>query len=353
MKKIFFLSVLLAGAFLLSACNDNAENIDGSGTDNYKLATPKITCANGIIYWDEIKNADKYEVSVNDVIATSYVCSYELPFSADSKDFEVKVKAISEEYRDSEFSKTLSFSAKIILPIETLSVEIMNENDTVSISWAETNCTDYMVSINDKQFSTQSTTFLTSSDEYISGVNTISVQPEGNDYDIIPAPTTATVEKSLPLNDMTDIRIEDGKLLYGENSVYDTSFIPAGENYTFTLSNIEDGKIKSDGPSFTAYKLVQPEITRAVKDYYSEYPVVIEGIAPDDCKTIFYELYSADDILITSGNTSFIDYPSREFHINIDELISDYSPNYVKITSVNEGMINSETLVKELTRFIR
>lgn len=353
MKKTFFLSVLLAGTLFISACSSNNKDTGGTETDTARLDTPKISYTDGTVCWDEVQNADKYEVSVNDAINITYNCSYPLPLSYESQDFKIKVKAVSEDYRDSEFSKTLSFSAKIILPIETLSVEIMNENDTVSISWAETNCTEYIVSINDKQFRTKSSTFLTSSDEYISGVNAISVQPEGNEYDIIPNPATTTVEKSLPLNDMTDIRIEDGKLLYGENYVYDTSFIPAGENYTFTLSNVEDGKIKSDGPSFTAYKLTQPVITLAVKDYYSEYPVVIEGIAPDDCKTILYELYSADSTLITSGTTSFIDYPSREFHINIDELISDYSPNYVKITSVNEGMINSETLVKELTRFIR
>lgn len=353
MKKAFIISLFLAGALFISACNNNTNDTGGTETDTIRLSTPKVSYADGTIYWAEVKNADKYEVSINNTINITYFCNYTLPLSYENQDFEIKVKAVSEDYRDSEFSNTLSFSAKIILPVETLSVEIMNENDRISISWSETNCDEYIVSINDKQFSAKSTTFLTSSDEYIAGMNTISVQPKGDDYDITPAPATTTVEKSLPLNDLSNIRIEGGKLLYGENSVYDTSFIPAGENYTFTLSNIEDGKIKSDGPSFTAYKLIQPKITRATKDYYSEYPVIIEGIAPDDCKTICYELYSTEDILIASGTTSFIDYPSREFHINIDDLNSAYSPDYVKITSIKEGMINSETLVKELTRFIR
>lgn len=353
MKKAFIICLLLVGTLFISACSSNTDDTGGTETDTARLDTPKISYSDGTVCWDEVQNADKYEVSVNDAISITYNCSYPLPLSYESQDFEIKVKAVSEDYRDSEFSKPLSFSAKIILPVETLSVEIMNEKDRISISWSETNCAEYIVSLNGKQFSTKSATFLTSGNEYVAGSNTISVQPVGSEYDIIPTPATATVEKSLPLEDMTDIRIEDGKLLYGENSVYDTSFIPAGENYTFTLCNIEDGKIKSDGPYFTAYKLTSPKITVATKDYYSEYPVIVEGVAPDDCKTIFYELYSAEDTLITSGTTNFIDYPSREFHIAIDTLTSDYSPAYVIITSVFEGMISSEPVLKELTRFIR
>lgn len=351
MKKIFFLSVLLAGTLLLSACNDNSANIDGSNTDNYKLSTPKITCANGNIYWDEIKNADKYEVSVNDVIAISYVCSYELPLSTDSKNFEVKVKAVSEDYKDSDFSKELSFTAKIILPIDSVSVEIMNNDSKVSISWPATNCTEYIVSINDKQFSAKSTTFLTASDEYAAGKNSVSVQPKGSKYDRISTPTTVTVEKSYPLNDVNDIRIEDGKLFYGENNVYDTSFIPAGENYTFTLSNIEEGKIKSDGPSFTAYKLTQPEITGAQNGFainVSYHYVEIEGIAPKDCDMVFIEIFSSDFISIDSAIYGGFS-SKRDFSITFDVTDSIYYPHYVQVTSKKEGALNSNIVTSSIS----
>lgn len=335
MKNFFcFLLICLFLSPILVSCNENEQ-----------LDDPILSYNMGIVSWDEIEDAEKYEVFINDKIFITYDCCYQIPINEISQHYIVKVKAISENKNDSNFSKELSFDAKIIKKIDDLSININNNNNEVVLSWSESNCSKYQIFINDSKYESTINSFITNSSYYSAGENKVSVLPIGSEFDIIPEPIEQYVEKSQPLPNTYNIRIENGKLLYGENSIYDTKYLPEGKVSKFVLSNIENNKICSDGPIVEYYKVSAPDLTGSSRrgPNNSTY-IEVTGIAPEDCDSVYIEILSTNMEYINYGGAGGFG-TKRNFAVKITEITRAH---YVRIYGCKNGCISSNPIYSSI-----
>ncbi len=344
-KRILSIGIFLTSILCFSACS----NPDTTPSSPTVLSTPVIRYDNGTILWDEVKNAEKYEVSINNEIFITYNCYYNIPVTNDQLPYTVKVKSVSQTMTDSDFSQSLTFSARLLKKITNVSMNFNHNSDEYTLSWTRSDCEKYTICINQKKYITENNSLKTKSSDYVTGENIISVQPLGNTYDVIPEASTLSVEKSQPFADTSNIRIEDGCLIYGHNSIYSTNHLPSGKTNIIQISNIEENKIKSDGPIFSAYKVSPPKITNANLDLdrsdSSTWVIDIDGIASSDCEWIRIELFSSNDSFIGSDtcyklNNEF----GTAFVIN-----RQHSLPYIQVVAGKTGCLNSNIVTKSVS----
>lgn len=310
-----------------------------------QLNEPILSYNRGVVSWNAIQGAEKYEVFINDEIFITYDCYYSVPINETSHHYIVKVKAISENTKDSNFSEELSFDAKTIKKIDDLNIDINNNINEVVISWSASNCSKYQIFINDKKYESNINSFITNSSYYSIGENKISVLPIGSKYDIIPEPIERSIEKSQPLSNTDNIRIENGKLLYGEHSVYNTDYLPEGKVSKFTLSNIESDKICSDGPMVEYYKVSAPDLTGSSRRGPNNATYIeVSGIAPEDCDSIYVEILSTNMEYINYGSAGGFG-AKRNFTLEITEITRAH---YVRIYGCKNGCISSNPIYSSI-----
>lgn len=348
-KNRFGFAIAIAAILCLSACTTGKE----ISPEPNVLKAPTLSYNNGSVSWKEIKDAEKYEVSINDEIFVTYNCYYQIPVTEQVLSYAVKVKSISQNKIDSDFSKSLTFSARLLKKITNVSMNFNHKSDEYTLSWKQTDCEKYMIYINQEKYESASTTLTTKSSDYVTGENRITVQPVGNPFDVIPEASTLIVEKSHPFTDTSNIRVENGNLIYGENNIY-TEYIPDGITNNFCVSNIEENKIKSDGPICSVEKVLPPEIDTYYYGYQSMdsktiVSVTIEVSAPLNCDKIYIELVQGNKVILnsiengtsiggTNGSSHYWKITFNTKGYNIPRQTDAY------ITACSNGCINSTTI---------
>lgn len=360
-NKIFlkkFICILLTSLFLIFAVACTSMPHDSDNDENHSTAQqlnpPKVFYENGTISWDAVENADKYEVSINNKIFVTYDCFYQLPITKNILFYTVKVKSISESKMDSVFSTPLTFSARLLPEVTNLSMAFNHNADEYILSWNQSDCEKYTIFINENKFVTEKNNLTTHSSDYITGENVVSVLPLGNTYDVIPKATILYVEKSLPFSDVSNIHIENGNLVFGKNQIYQ-GYIPEGKTNDFCLSNIEDGKIKSDGPKFAIERVQSPQMDSYVYGYLSMnsdtiISVTLEIITSVNCDNVYIELVQRDKVILNSKDHGTIirggDGSSYQYWLITIDTKGYYIPQntYAYVTAYETNCIKSPTI---------
>ena len=324
-KMLVLILILVCNVCIFVGCTKTQD------IDNYQLDKPMIYCKNGTIKWNKIEKAEKYEVLLNDNVYTTYNCYFDLPLVELSQNYSVRVKSISEIFKDSEFCEILTISAKRINPLNNFNLNISDNNDQALLTWTATNTDNYKIKINRVEYITNKTSFLTDSSFYVTGDNIISITPVGTDYDFIPDERIINVVKSEPLQNVNNIRIENGVLKYGESSVYDTSDIETGKTTNIILSNKRNGEIWSDGPSFEVYKVSTPYITHFYKNSDLKQTIVV-GDIEENCDYVVVKIGQISQTCQRQGN---------RFYFYTNDMDIYYNARYVEVTGYKNGCINS------------
>lgn len=354
MKKLAF--ILFSFIFLVCAVSCSSQNPDTSENHSkpQMLDTPKVSYKNGTVFWDAIQNADKYEVSINNKIFITYNSFYHLPITNNTLSYTVKVKSVSESKKDSYFSKPLTFSARLLPQITNLSMSFNHIADEYILSWNPSDCEKYKIYINGNINVTENSSLITHSSNYVTGENVISVFPVGNTYDVIPEAATLYLEKSQPFPDVSNIRIEDGNLIYGKNHIYE-GYIPEGKTIDFCLSNIEDGKIKSDGPICSVERVLSPKMDSYTYGYSSMesntlISVNFKIITEISCDNVYIELIQNNKVILNSKEHGSImrggDGLSYQIWTITIKTNGYYIPHntYANVTAFKAGCVNSPTV---------
>ena len=322
--KKLLLCVFISLLLLLSACGSNSDSCI-SPIFPKSLETPKISYYKGVVSWNKIINADKYEISVNDDIFITYKTSYELSVTNEIIRYIIKVKAISEsfDYINSEFSSILEFNT-VILDKPSISEASFNEERTeasFSISHDLANNCLYISNFTDKHF-------VLKQSQLNIGVNDITIQACVKDPYICDSKQSFIVTKN---DDYTNLRIENGQLIYTENNkdkIYNTSSFPSGHyNKIIRNDSIALGTyFASDGIEITfnklppayvleCYYIKKPEpfqpicqIYLKLGNYNSDYDLTynrIEIIAYERSSTLFSKSYMSE---IIEPHETYTDY---------------------------------------------
>lgn len=253
MKK--FVCLLLSFLILVcaAACSSHTDtdspntNLPDSGTSKHpddpeRLDTPIVSYENGIISWDAVDNADKYEIEINGAVEITYSTNYSLHVTHNSIHYNVRVKAVSESpnYLNSSFSDVLNFDTYYLSSPSV--TNIIKSNDNVSASIEVDYSSEFLdVLINGNLYTTLDdgeTTLLLNNINFADGYNSLDlVARSDNNYIIASYPTTLSIYKYA---DHENLRIENEKLLYTENGIdkeYVLEFCGAGE---WTIRNYQD-----------------------------------------------------------------------------------------------------------------
>ncbi len=334
-KNLVLITIFLCFSFLLTG-------LCFVGCDKKQLATPQIVYENGTIKWQPVKNAEKYEVKINDQVFITYNCIYDIPLTYNSKDYNVSVKSIGKNINDSDFCKPLIFTARRLTQTP-VTVEI-NSVNTIYISFDKlSGISKYVVKINNKIKGSYSSSYIhVVSSDFQTGENIISVEPdiEKEFYDVI-IPAVITVEKSESLPNIRNYKLIDGQIYYGYNYeyIYDTSHLYNGRTNTFTLCNFEENKIPSDGPIVKIYKCYP--YRPAAHEYSDKYQLWDRKIN-DTYNFVKIELFSETEEIIFTKLIEFSgtnDYYS--FYIYKNTLNS--TPYYIKTTTWGENSLRSNS----------
>ena len=262
-KQTFLVGILVASALILSACAPYDEpSHQPSVTTPTTLDTPLISYNKGIISWNEIPNADKYEVSIDNQIFVTYQNKYELSVGYNSESHDAKVKAISEKPN---FLK-LSFETRQLSP-SYFSFSISNADKRsahLNIQSSDSEIEFYKIYINNNYIDNFATKEITLQNELFSvGENIISLYGSSNDPYL--CDSISCNQKLVKNVDFDSIEICDGQLIcsLGEQKIiYDTSAFPVGksiqliENKTILPTNY----IYSSGIELAVTKLPPPEL---------------------------------------------------------------------------------------------
>ena len=302
MKKNFiFLFVVCLFSLVLVACSqDNSDKNELT----IKLKSHIIEWDYGKVLWEKVDNASKYEISINDTIVYTYNNYIELNISTDTQNYHIKVKSISESnlYLNSDFSNELHFATKQLKQPISLSFTI-NNNDNIVIfhSYNHDYDTDYYtIQVNDEIFTickkdftiTESAVgynceFSIDSKNFMTGENQITILAESlNKYYLTSEQSNSlTIYKNSPY---TNVRIEDGAIKYGVDSIYDVSFYTfISDTEPFPIINKEKYSesipsgitIWSEPVYINAYKINDPTILScSLNDYILS--LTIEGYDP-------------------------------------------------------------------------
>lgn len=153
MKKFRFVKVLLPlFALFLASCKKTEE------PKPVQLATPVITLSDNLVSWQEIEEAESYDIYVNDVVKTSITTNAYRFVETAVGNYSIQVTATSTDALKltSEKSNAVVYTVKAKLAKPEL---ILSEN---TVTWnAVTNATGYDVFVNGVSKGVQSTTSYT------------------------------------------------------------------------------------------------------------------------------------------------------------------------------------------------
>lgn len=264
--KVKIICCLIFLSLVFCSCNKTEPQLHPP----VKLETPIVKYEKGVISWNKVKNADKYELSINNRIEISYDTQYFLDVTTESKLYYVKVKAIteSEKFLNSDFSTTFSFHT-FALPTPFITSSEYNEEKTEAtyIINFETNIADYYKLFINNNYICQfdQNNFIIKKQQLINGSNHVVIQACSNNAFICDSFYEFELIKQ---HNYEDFRIQNGNLIYSKYNtdfIYNTdSFLP-GE-YEIIIINHESSSpypffdFSSDGSLVTIKKLFSPKV---------------------------------------------------------------------------------------------
>ena len=368
MKKLKFLVLfllLVSSVIFAVGCTDNQANL----TNPTKLSTPVLMWENGLIKWEAIDNASKYEVSINDQIIYTYKTQIELEISTTKRNYKVKVKSISEsaDFLNSDFSDVLDFETVKLSSPTNLRYEIDNNSHKVNIIWSITdyNADIYQLKINEKIYNLSAnlieikentnTSFVSNNllckytingELFDVGINEISMQARSFNKYFLSSDITNSLRTLYKNPQLTNIRVKDGTLKYGDNNVYDTSIWDAIiDTEPFAVINKENSSetvLWSDPSYVNIYKIHAPQIIECEKST-SGILVKLQGYDPsfvgDDKRDIGYD-YDKIEIRI------YCTISSSPFCLYVDSKCLDEETLFFNYSDISSSWFDQSKVYK-------
>ena len=114
MKKLFVFLTILFASFTLVACDTTGDGKTPAG-DPIQLAAPQVSVDdNGLASWTAVENAVGYIYKLNGKEQATMKTSLQL---ANGDELAVKAKGDGKNYTDSEYSQTVTFTAKAVVGV--------------------------------------------------------------------------------------------------------------------------------------------------------------------------------------------------------------------------------------------
>lgn len=337
LQKVFILVITIFICSIISGCANNNKNSNSDTSNSVQLSAPVPTWNNGVISWDSVDNASKYEVSINNIISYTYETEIKIDVSTSLQHYDIKIKSISEDlnYTNSEFSDELSFDTlKLYSP--NLSYTINHSAHLVTLNWKTSNlyADFYELYLNgayhSKISSSDINSYVNENESYIINNITCSYSLNGDIFSVgtnqfyIKAisnnkyylPSNNSNIMSLNKNSQyTNIRVENGQLLYNDNSIYNIDYDMVTKDYNFPVINkeIPDSTSVIDPKEHTLWS--DPVY---VNIYRIHYPKIIECIKNTDSIDITIQGYDPSYVGTEHKKTLGYDYDKIEFIFFLD-----------------------------------
>ncbi len=337
LQKVFILVITIFICSIISGCANNNKNSNSDTSNSVQLSAPVPTWNNGVISWDSVDNASKYEVSINNIISYTYETEIKIDVSTSLQHYDIKIKSISEDlnYTNSEFSDELSFDTlKLYSP--NLSYTINHSAHLVTLNWKTSNlyADFYELYLNgayhSKISSSDINSYVNENESYIINNITCSYSLNGDIFSVgtnqfyIKAisnnkyylPSNNSNIMSLNKNSQyTNIRVENGQLLYNDNSIYNIDYDMVTKDYDFPVINkeIPDSTSVIDPKEHTLWS--DPVY---VNIYRIHYPKIIECIKNTDSIDITIQGYDPSYVGTEHKKTLGYDYDKIEFIFFLD-----------------------------------
>ena len=337
LQKVFILVITIFICSIISGCANNNKNSNSDTSNSVQLSAPVPTWNNGVISWDSVDNASKYEVSINNIISYTYETEIKIDVSTSLQHYDIRIKSISEDlnYTNSEFSDELSFDTlKLYSP--NLSYTINHSAHLVTLNWKTSNlyADFYELYLNgayhSKISSSDINSYVNENESYIINNITCSYSLNGDIFSVgtnqfyIKAisnnkyylPSNNSNIMSLNKNSQyTNIRVENGQLLYNDNSIYNIDYDMVTKDYNFPVINkeIPDSTSVIDPKEHTLWS--DPVY---VNIYRIHYPKIIECIKNIDSIDITIQGYDPSYVGTEHKKTLGYDYDKIEFIFFLD-----------------------------------
>ena len=337
LQKVFILVITIFICSIISGCANNNKNSNSDTSNSVQLSAPVPTWNNGVISWDSVDNASKYEVSINNIISYTYETEIKIDVSTSLQHYDIKIKSISEDlnYTNSEFSDELSFDTlKLYSP--NLSYTINHSAHLVTLNWKTSNlyADFYELYLNgayhSKISSSDINSYVNENESYIINNITCSYSLNGDIFSVgtnqfyIKAisnnkyylPSNNSNIMSLNKNSQyTNIRVENGQLLYNDNSIYNIDYDMVTKDYNFPVINkeIPDSTSVIDPKEHTLWS--DPVY---INIYRIHYPKIIECIKNTDSIDITIQGYDPSYVGTEHKKTLGYDYDKIEFIFFLD-----------------------------------
>ena len=337
LQKVFILVITIFICSIISGCANNNKNSNSDTSNSVQLSAPVPTWNNGVISWDSVDNASKYEVSINNIISYTYETEIKIDVSTSLQHYDIKIKSISEDlnYTNSEFSDELSFDTlKLYSP--NLSYTINHSAHLVTLNWKTSNlyADFYELYLNgayhSKISSSDINSYVNENESYIINNITCSYSLNGDIFSVgtnqfyIKAisnnkyylPSNNSNIMSLNKNSQyTNIRVENGQLLYNDNSIYNIDYDMVTKDYDFPVINkeIPDSTSVIDPKEHTLWS--DPVY---INIYRIHYPKIIECIKNTDSIDITIQGYDPSYVGTEHKKTLGYDYDKIEFIFFLD-----------------------------------
>ena len=337
LQKVFILVITIFICSIISGCANNNKNSNADTSNSVQLSAPVPTWNNGVISWDSVDNASKYEVSINNIISYTYETEIKIDVSTSLQHYDIKIKSISEDlnYTNSEFSDELSFDTlKLYSP--NLSYTINHSAHLVTLNWKTSNlyADFYELYLNgayhSKISSSDINSYVNENESYIINNITCSYSLNGDIFSVgtnqfyIKAisnnkyylPSNNSNIMSLNKNSQyTNIRVENGQLLYNDNSIYNIDYDMVTKDYNFPVINkeIPDSTSVIDPKEHTLWS--DPVY---INIYRIHYPKIIECIKNTDSIDITIQGYDPSYVGTEHKKTLGYDYDKIEFIFFLD-----------------------------------
>lgn len=348
-NKVISLLLIFFTFFLFSGCNPpNNTNII-QPYEKY-LSPPIISYSKGLISWNKIEQADKYEISINDEIFVTYNTYYKLNVSESLSKYTVKVKSISENknYYNSFFSSPINFETFSLSTPNISNAYFDDDKSYVSFDIYQKDAEFYNLYINNEFIKAfNENTFKINKEQLHSGQNEITVHACVNDPYICDSYNTLDIFKN---NDYLNLRIQDGQLIYTENNedmIYDTSTFPAGIYDTVIYNNnyMPGIYFPSNGALFTIKKLFSAQVLEC---YFIKKPQNFQPLSQIYLKIQNYS-FGCDKIEIITNeyldvhNSYTTDsFTTTDTYIECTFNLEEWSlPNSIEIILHRDGYISS------------
>ena len=337
LQKVFILVITIFICSIISGCANNNKNSNSDTSNSVQLSAPVPTWNNGVISWDSVDNASKYEVSINNIISYTYETEIKIDVSTSLQHYDIKIKSISEDlnYTNSEFSDELSFDTlKLYSPNLSYTINHSAHLVTLNLKTSNLYADFYELYLNgayhSKISSSDINSYVNENESYIINNITCSYSLNGDIFSVgtnqfyIKAisnnkyylPSNNSNIMSLNKNSQyTNIRVENGQLLYNDNSIYNIDYDMVTKDYNFPVINkeIPDSTSVIDPKEHTLWS--DPVY---INIYRIHYPKIIECIKNTDSIDITIQGYDPSYVGTEHKKTLGYDYDKIEFIFFLD-----------------------------------